>query len=421
MTANTVIRPNVTIRPNVIVKGFVGPTLLLDAINYVSGAVWYDTSGRKITRTFTFGTDFSYGSVKLVGDGSGGVLLEMGGSDAGVVFMLEHLHVGDAVSIDIGGGAQPAAITGYATAYSGPNSNASGMTGFTLSANNWTVTGTNDANVGTITFTTANYADLYNSPTDSYNVLNFTTNQYAEVTPGVYFGTNFTVEAWVKINSYASWSRVFDFGSDAGSDNVILAVTSGTSGNPVFAIEPAILTGNTTVPLELWAYLAVTYDGAIATMYLNGTSIGALAMAPPAQTSRAHCYIGKSNYTGSGDAYLEGAIGHLEIVPHAISSTNIAARYTAGRTQFPLQYSYDAVQASINSGSNSIHIDTSYSWASSVPVGATILVDGYGTYTVIVVAAPGDVGNNSGNWWYSVTPTTSNFPGGTNLTFIWTV
>jgi len=80
---------------------------------------------------------------------------------------------------------------------------------------------------------------------------------------------------------------------------------------------------------------------------------------------------------------------------------------------------YTAVQASINTGSNGIHIDTSYPWAASVPVGATIVAAGYGTLTVLSIYTPTDPSNFSGNWFFVVTPTTYNFAGGTNLTFTW--
>jgi len=80
---------------------------------------------------------------------------------------------------------------------------------------------------------------------------------------------------------------------------------------------------------------------------------------------------------------------------------------------------YNAVQAMSNSGSNGIHIDTSYSWASTVPVGATIDASGYGTLTVTAIYTPSDPGNFSGNWFFVVTPGSYNFAGGTNLTFTW--
>ena len=81
--------------------------------------------------------------------------------------------------------------------------------------------------------------------------------------------------------------------------------------------------------------------------------------------------------------------------------------------------SFSAVQATINSGSNAIHIDTSYSWASTVPVGATIVADGIGSFTVTQIIAPNDIGNSSANWFFVVNPTNASFPGGTALTFTW--
>jgi hypothetical protein len=81
--------------------------------------------------------------------------------------------------------------------------------------------------------------------------------------------------------------------------------------------------------------------------------------------------------------------------------------------------SYTAVQAFANTGSNAVHIDVSYPWASTVPVGATIVADGIGTFTVIAVLAPNDQGNTSGNWFFVVDPTNASFPGGIPLAFTW--
>ena len=79
--------------------------------------------------------------------------------------------------------------------------------------------------------------------------------------------------------------------------------------------------------------------------------------------------------------------------------------------------SFSAVQAAGNTGSNGVHIDTSYSWASTVPVGATIVADGVGTFTVTQIILPAD--NISNNWFFVVDPTNASFPGGTALTFTW--
>ena len=337
MTSNIVIRPNVTIRPNTIVKGMASSIMIFDSGNYMSGTVWYDTSGNKITRTYVFGTDFGYGGIKLVGSGSGGIVwLMMGGADPLIAYLLEHLHIGDTVIITVGGSFHSARINSNSFAYSGPNGNASGMSGFALSSTQWVINDTSDVNVNTITITTSNYADLYNSPTESNYVLNFTTNQYAQVTPGIYFGRKFTVEGWVKITSYAIWSRLFDFGNGPNvPENVFLAVTAEVGGYPMFVTygEDNIVS-NTQLPLNQWVYLAATYDGTTGVLYMNGIQVASGAMTPPLQVVRNYCYIGRSNWQVLGDADLEGAIGRFEVIPYAITGAQVLARYEAGQMRF---------------------------------------------------------------------------------------
>jgi hypothetical protein len=80
---------------------------------------------------------------------------------------------------------------------------------------------------------------------------------------------------------------------------------------------------------------------------------------------------------------------------------------------------YTATQSMENSGSNAVHINVSYPWASSVPVGATIVADGLGTFTVVGILTPTEQGNTSGNWFFTVAPGTTYFPGGIGLTFTW--
>ena len=159
---------------------------------------------------------------------------------------------------------------------------------------------------------------------------------YAQVTPGIYFGRKFTVEGWVKITSYALWSRLFDFGNGPNvPENVFLAVTAEAGGYPMFVTygEDNIVS-NTQLPLNQWVYLAATYDGTTGVLYMNGIQVASGAMTPPLQVVRNYCYIGRSNWQVLGDADLEGAIGHFEIMPYVKTSTQVLARYEAGQMRF---------------------------------------------------------------------------------------
>ncbi|MCL4499793.1 MAG: prepilin-type N-terminal cleavage/methylation domain-containing protein, partial [Chloroflexi bacterium] len=57
------------------------------------------------------------------------------------------------------------------------------------------------------------------------------TGSYVSLPSGAYFSGPFTITSWVYVRSYNSWSRLLDFGNGSASDNVLFAVSQGTSGD----------------------------------------------------------------------------------------------------------------------------------------------------------------------------------------------
>lgn len=49
---------------------------------------------------------------------------------------------------------------------------------------------------------------------------------YLQVPPDVYFNGNFSVTAWININTFEQWQRIFDFDNGAPSDNIDLGQDS---------------------------------------------------------------------------------------------------------------------------------------------------------------------------------------------------
>ena len=176
------------------------------------------------------------------------------------------------------------------------------------------------------------------------NALNFTATGgaeegYAQVTPGVYFNHSWTAEGWVYVTSVTNWARLFDFGNGAADDNVIIAVSSTTTGYPALGIYPNNnLVSDTLLPLNQWVHLSGTYNYATktGTLYMNGTQVVTqVNMAHATQnTYRNQCYIGKSNW--GADANLEGAVGELAIYPFAMSGTEVLAQYNTRKTHYGL-------------------------------------------------------------------------------------
>src|SRR3974390_1110584 len=88
---------------------------------------------------------------------------------------------------------------------------------------------------------------------------------YIQVTNGVWFSGNFTVEGWVFVRSYNNWSRLFDFGNSGYLQEVYLALSENTGGFPkmgVFTNGNYNLVGSSQqLPLNQWTHLAATLNG----------------------------------------------------------------------------------------------------------------------------------------------------------------
>jgi hypothetical protein len=133
------------------------------------------------------------------------------------------------------------------------------------------------------------------------------TNGYAQAPSGVWFNGNFTVEGWVFVRSYNSWSRLIDFANGQNTNNVFLALSQGTTGLPVFGVytnnngTPSIQS-STPLPLNQWVHLAATLNGTSGTIYINGINVASGTLNLPSNVVRTNNYIGRSNYTNDGYA-----------------------------------------------------------------------------------------------------------------------
>ena len=133
--------------------------------------------------------------------------------------------------------------------------------------------------------------------------------QYLDLPDGVWFGDTFTVEGWVHVRSYATWSRFFDFGNGPGINNVLGALTSGNDGKPRLDIYqgaaglPQSIISSQQVPLNTWTHLAFTRDtSGIGHIYINGIETASGAIWAPLNVTRTGAYFGHSNWPADADA-----------------------------------------------------------------------------------------------------------------------
>jgi len=166
-----------------------------------------------------------------------------------------------------------------------------------------------------------NGAEIFPTNSSNTNALDFDgTDDYVSLPAGVYFNGDFTIECWVYPKSFPNWARIIDFGNGAGSDNVLLSYTYGTSGAPGFYVEGNQFQASQTLPLNQWSHIAATLSGTTATIYINGVAAGTSAFSAPVNITRNNCYIGKSNW---GDPYADAVFDELRIWNTAKTATEI--------------------------------------------------------------------------------------------------
>jgi hypothetical protein len=136
-----------------------------------------------------------------------------------------------------------------------------------------------------------------------------------------------TFMAWVKWNGGADWQRIFDFGNGTGAYLFLSPMAS--SGNMRFAITT---NGNGAeqqinapfpLPTNSWCHVAVTLDGTVGLLYLDGVPIATNnnLVIRPWQTLSATNYIGHSQF--SADPLFHGEISSFRIFGRALSGAEI--------------------------------------------------------------------------------------------------
>lgn len=165
-------------------------------------------------------------------------------------------------------------------------------------------------------------------------------SQYVSLPTGmVNTFSNFTIEAWVKLTTTANWTRIFDFGNNTSS-YMFLTPQNGSTARLRFAITTSgsggeqQITGTSALSAGTWSQVAVTLNGSLGILYLNGIPVGtnsAMTLRPSNLGNTVNNYLGRSQY--SGDAYLNAALDEFRIYSVPLSAAEIAATYALGPDQ----------------------------------------------------------------------------------------
>ena len=223
-----------------------------------------------------------------------------------------------------------------------------------------------------------------------------TSSQYVSLPVGIVNGlTNVTVETWVKLNSTATWTRIFDFGDDTTS-YMFLTPQNGSTSRLRFGITTSgaggemPIDGPFALSVGVWQHLAVTLKGNMGILYLNGVPVGtnsSMTINPSSLGNTANNYIGKSQY--SADPYFNGSIDEFRVYSRALSAREVAATEALGPDQV---LSPDSGSANMMLGGTNLTLTWPVVFAGSILESSTNLEAG--SWSVISGPVPQIVGTN---------------------------
>ena len=156
-------------------------------------------------------------------------------------------------------------------------------------------------------------------------------NGYYSAPSDVYFTGDFTITALVNVISTQNWARILDFGNNI-TDNVILALSLGTSGQPILeAYESYFYDGfyqasSSVLSTSKWTHVAGILKGSNSSLYLNCTLTNTKSItAIPRNLVRVNNYIGKSNW--GSDSNANAKFINVRIYNRALSQSELRADF----------------------------------------------------------------------------------------------
>ena len=153
-------------------------------------------------------------------------------------------------------------------------------------------------------------------------------NDHVALPAGIVSGlSTATISAWVNLDAIATWARVFDFGT--GTNNYMFLAPRGGSNVIRFAIRtPSVgeqqINGTAALPAGGWHHVALTLNGSVGTLYVNGQQVGqntGMTLNPSSLGATTQNYIGKSQWN---DPYLNGRVDDFRIFGTALDAGQIS-------------------------------------------------------------------------------------------------
>lgn len=135
------------------------------------------------------------------------------------------------------------------------------------------------------------------------------------------FTTGFTLEAWVyPTSALTGWKAIivkeyvyYLYANNGGTNKMFCGAVIGG--------QPRGLNSSTPIPIGVWTHLAMTYDGAVFSLYVNGVLASNMSVTGTVATTNNNLWVGASNY----GEYFPGRLDDIRIYNAALTQAAIVS------------------------------------------------------------------------------------------------
>jgi hypothetical protein len=161
---------------------------------------------------------------------------------------------------------------------------------------------------------------------------------WTQVPPGIYFNSpEFTITVWVYIQVCTDCEklRIIDFSNGRENEDQFyfgLMIYSYDIFKPYFFFLPGYVQSVSTLTMNEWQFLSVTYNGSIMRIYKNGRIILERTMSISlSRINRTNCFIGKSYMDMDRDGYSRFNLDELKFYIKGLTEFDINRLYKKGK------------------------------------------------------------------------------------------
>lgn len=209
----------------------------------------------------------------------------------------------------------------------------------------------------------------------------------------------FTLEAWVRPDTLGEWSPILGKIENTGKglsgyslSAKAYATPSGNIADGSGEVRGVYDTENGSIPTGAWSHVAVTYDGAILRIYINGVHHDSSTPPIGVGLSNANLLIGKLQATGT---YFDGKIDEVRLYSEALSEAQI--QEDRDRPIPVAAYSFDEGNGTVahdSAGNHDGTIEGGATWTKEGKYGSALAFDGSSGLVSIADASDLDLTNS---------------------------